>query len=134
MINATRRRIASSLPTMTSRTGRRVATTVGAATAVIGGALLAAPQATGPLLGLTDVSGARAVGVLDLALVPGLLVGRPRWPWLTARAAANLATAAYCLHLAPTNGEMRRARAIALAFTLITVGDSLAVQAMRRGT
>jgi hypothetical protein len=71
--------------------------------------------------------------VLDLALVPGLLAGRPRWPWLTARAAANLATAAYCLYLAPTNGGIRQARAITLAFTILTVGDSLAVQAMRRG-
>jgi pimeloyl-ACP methyl ester carboxylesterase len=34
--------------------------------------------------------------------------------------------------VAPTNGGIRRARAIAFAFTLITVGHSLAVQAMRK--
>lgn len=118
---------------MTSRAGERVATAVGAFTLVAGGVLLAVPRTAGPLLGLTDGPGARVIGGLDLALVPGLLVGNPRWPWLATRAVANLATAAYCLRLARTNGGTRRARAVASVFTLITVADSFAVRSLRRG-
>jgi hypothetical protein len=42
---------------------------------------------------------------MDLALVPGLMRGRPRWPWMLARAAANLPiAAAYRSEIARTGG------------------------------
>lgn len=67
--------------------------TAGLSTLVIGAALLVAPSRAGPLGGITDARTARAVGLVDLALSPGLLGGTPRWPWLAARTVANVATA-----------------------------------------
>lgn len=97
---------------MTPRAGRQAAGTVGAATLLIGGALVIAPERLGPLVGLPSPASTRVVGVLDLALVPGLLAGRPRWPWLAASAALNVATAAYTLQRAGENGSLpTRARA-----------------------
>jgi hypothetical protein len=68
--------------------------TAGLATLVIGSALLVAPRRVGPLVGMSDARTARAVGLVDLALSPGLLGATPRWPWLAARTVANVATAA----------------------------------------
>ena len=70
---------------------RRTATTAGLVTAPTGVALLAAPRLAGAT-GLT-AGESRAIGAVDLAIAVGLLAGRPRWPWATARAAANVATA-----------------------------------------
>ena len=67
--------------------------TAGLATLVIGSALLVAPDRVGPLCGIPDARTARVVGMVDLALSPGLLAGSPRWPWLAARTVANVATA-----------------------------------------
>ena len=64
--------------------------TAGLSTLVIGAALLVAPGRVGPLGGITDARNARAVGLVDLALSPGLLGGTPRWPWLAARTVANV--------------------------------------------
>jgi len=116
----------------TPQAAQRVATTVGAATLLIGGALLVAPERLGPLVGLSSPAGTRAVGALDLALVPGLLAGRPRWPWLAARAALNVATAAYTLRQAGDSGSLpTRARAFALMLLAATVADSTAARASR---
>ena len=81
---------------------------VGWATLAAGAALVAAPGLTARPLGLDESSHAalRAIGAADLALVPGLLRGNPKWPWMTARAALNLAQAASMLALAP--GPRRR--------------------------
>ncbi|HSF35451.1 MAG TPA: hypothetical protein VLA70_05010 [Nocardioides sp.] len=68
--------------------------TAGLATLVIGSALVVAPGRVGPLGGLRDARTARLVGLVDLALSPGLIAGTPRWPWLAARTVANVATAA----------------------------------------
>jgi hypothetical protein len=65
------------------------ARTAGWATLAIGATLVLAPR-TGRWSGLDDPRTARAVGAADLALVPGLLAGRPRWPWAAARAGLNL--------------------------------------------
>ncbi len=116
-------------PLMTPATGRRAARTVGLGTLAIGTALLLAPEAAGPVLALNDPRGARAVGLLDLALAPGLLAGEPRWPWLAARAMANLAIAAYALQAAEGHNRVRRARGVALALAAATVGDSTAAVA-----
>jgi len=69
---------------------------VGYVTLAAGAALAAAPgRVTGPL-GLDGQDMAvRAIGLLDLVLVPGLLRGSPRWPWMVGRTALNVATAAY---------------------------------------
>ena len=68
--------------------------TAGLATLVIGTALVVAPRRVGALSGLHDARTARLVGLVDLALSPGLIAGTPRWPWLAARTVANVATAA----------------------------------------
>lgn len=96
----------------------------GLATLAIGSALLVAPRTVGPWGGLTDASTARAVGLVDLALVPGLLVGHPRWPWLAARAAANVVTAS----VAVRGGRSGQATAATLA--LLTVLDGRAAHAL----
>lgn len=119
--------------TMTSRAGHRAAIAVGAVTLPIGAALLVAPGWAGPLIGLTRPGGTRIIGALDVALVPGLLAGRPRWPWLAARAAANVGTAAYTLRQARgTSALTTRSRAFALAMVIATVADSTAAAATHR--
>ena len=50
----------------------------------------------------------RLIGAADLVLVPGLLRGEPRWPWMIGRAALNLAMAAYFLGV---GGKSREAKA-----------------------
>ena len=80
-------------PTAAERAERR-AVAIGVITAVAGGALVRAPGRAGAVVGIADTRLARLVGVADLSLVPGLIAGHPRWPWLAARAAFNLPTAA----------------------------------------
>jgi hypothetical protein len=106
---------------------------VGAITLVIGGALVAAPQlATGPL-GLTGRETAmRAIGAADLALVPGLLRGRPGWPWMSARAALNVAQAAYLLRVAPDAGKPALTRAVGSTLLGLTAADGATALALRR--
>ena len=116
---------------MTSSTGHRVARIVGMGTAAIGAALLVAPGSAGPLMRLTDPPGARIVGALDLALVPGLLAGSPRWPWMSARAVLNLAIAAYCLRLARESGRVGQARAVGAALAVATIVDATAAAMLR---
>jgi hypothetical protein len=60
----------------------------------VGAALTVAPGKVGPAAGFgSQRSVALSIGLMDLALVPGLLRGRPRWPWMLARAAFNLPVA-----------------------------------------
>lgn len=117
---------------LTSSAAHRTATVVGVATTAIGGALLAAPGAAGPLMRLTDPRGARVVGLADLVLVPGLLAGRPRWPWMAARAVLNPAIAAYVLRIAPRSGRTKQARAVASVLAVATLADGAAAYALRR--
>lgn len=68
---------------------------IAAVTLGAGVALLAAPSAVTATAGLGERPGlGRVIGAMDLALVPGLWRGRPRWPWMLARAAFNLPIAA----------------------------------------
>jgi hypothetical protein len=81
----------------------RMPTFVGLTTLVIGAALVARPQFASRLE--LDDTAVRLIGLSDLVLVPGLLKGEPRWPWMIARASANLAVAA-CLHPHPLSKVM----------------------------
>jgi hypothetical protein len=113
---------------MTADGAERAAVRVGLITTVVGGALTAAPARVGPLMGLTDPRAASVVGLADLALVPGLLRGRPRWPWLAARAGLNLAIVGYA---AVTTRRNRRALLAVAALTAATLSDLLAMSALR---
>jgi hypothetical protein len=105
---------------------------VGVGSGAIGAALLATPTRLGPLLGLTRPAEVRAVALLDLALVPGLVAGRPRWPWTAARAAANLLTAAWCLRRGRLTGTSGQAGRAAAALAAVTVLDARLARALRR--
>ena len=105
----------------------RAAVRVGLVTSAIGAALTAAPNRAGPLVGLADPFAARLVGLADLALVPGLLRGRPRWPWLAARAGLNVTIIGYAVGTARRN---RRAQVAAAALVAATVSDLSALSAL----
>ena len=106
---------------MTPEDAERAAVRVGVITTVIGGALTAAPALTSP-------QAARVVGLADLALVPGLLRGRPRWPWLAARAGLNLAIGGYAV---VTPRRNRRAFVAVAALAAATLSDLVALSALR---
>lgn len=110
----------------------RMATTAGVVTAIAGSALLAAPERLGPVIGLTAKRDAQLVGVLDLALSPGLMFGRPQWPWLAARAVSNVVTAGFVLRRAANPGSRRNARAFSALMAVATVTDLRAVRQRTR--
>ena len=106
---------------------------VGGVTLVAGLALLAAPGRVGGRLGLDDQDAAlRAIGASDLVLVPGLLLGRPRWPWMVARSALNLALAAYLHGVAPRSSSPRALERGAGLFIGLTAVDGAAGLMLRR--
>jgi hypothetical protein len=107
-------------------------TFVGAATLAIGAALTAAPGlATGPL-GLRDQDAAmRAIGVSDLVLVPGLLRGEPRWPWMAARAGLNVVVATYLLGVAGQSSAPRATRGLAGVMLALTAADGATAMSLR---
>jgi hypothetical protein len=119
---------------MTVRTVERLPVFVGCVTLATGAALAAAPgRVTGPLgLEGQDVA-VRAIGVSDLVLVPGLLRGRPRWPWMIGRAALNLAMAAYLHGVAPQSSSPEVAKGGAGLLVGLTVMDGATGLALRRG-
>lgn len=117
---------------MDSDSARRSAASVGISTLPIGAALLLAPERVGGALRLGDHPVAlRAIGAADLLLVPGLLAGRRRLPWMVGRAALNVAIAAYCLHLARREGNVGPKVAVP-ALALATAADVRTILALRR--
>jgi hypothetical protein len=110
----------------------RVPEFVGVVTFGVGLALLIAPRPLAVAARVGDrPTFARAVGVMDLVLVPGLLRGRPRWPWMLARAAANLPiAAAYRSEIARTGGSPV-ARAAMFAMLGLSVVDTATAIALR---
>ncbi len=113
---------------MTPDNAERAAIRVGVITSVIGGALTLAPGRVGPLVGVDSPQAALVVGLADLALVPGLLRGRPRWPWLAARAGLNVAILSYAALTARRN---RRALVAVAALASATVSDLVAMSTLR---
>lgn len=81
-------------------------------------------------MGVNAGRGFRVVGLIDFAVAVGLLWGRPRWPWLAARAAANPPTAAYLAALGRRSGT-KPPIAIAAVILCATVADAGAVRVLR---
>jgi hypothetical protein len=111
----------------------RMPVLVGCVTAATGAVLVAAPRlATGPL-GLDGQDAAvRAIGASDLLLVPGLLRGRPRWPWMAARAAFDVAVAGYLHRATAQSSSARAARAGAGVMAGLTLVDGATAMALRQ--
>ena len=74
----------------------------------------------------------RAIGVSDLLLVPGLLRGEPRWPWMIGRAALNVMVAAYLSGVSSQSSKPGLVRGGAAAFVGLTVVDGGTGLALRR--
>ena len=106
---------------------------VGCVTLAAGAALVGSPRLLTGRLGLDGQDAAvRAIGVSDLVLVPGLLRGRPRWPWMIGRAALNLAVAAYLQGVAPQSSSPALAKAGAGLLVGLTALDGATGLALRR--
>lgn len=106
--------------------------TVGYVTTATGLALVAAPGVAARQLGLKgQETPLRLIGAADLALAPGLVFGKPRWPWMIGRAALNVAMAAYFLGVA---GKSRDARVTGYALLGLTVVDGATGVALSRRT
>ncbi len=104
----------------------RTATIAGVVTIIAGPALTLAPAACGKPIGMDEHPGLmRAIGISDVLTAPGLLFARPRWPWLTARAALNAGLAAgavkYRLDLGDRNWKIGAAM-----FAVLTALDGMA--------
>ena len=102
----------------------RMPVLVGCVTLAAGVVLTAAPGlVTRPLSLEGQDAAVRAVGLADLALVPGLLRGEPRWPWMIARAALNLGQAAYLYGVAAQSSSPDVVKAGAGVLAALTVVD-----------
>ncbi len=110
----------------------RAAVSVGLATGAIGAGLIAAPHKANRALGLDDDLAMRMIGVADLVLVPGLLMGRPRWPWVAARAGLNLTIAAFLVGRR-AHGQTRRPLVAGAALLAATMGDMRVAATLRAG-
>jgi hypothetical protein len=119
---------------MDQASAQRSAISVGVITLCIGIALVAFPSRAARILRAGDHPAAlRVIGLSDLALVPGLLFGRRRADWMTARAATNLMIAAYCVRLVRQEGVLG-AKLGAAAMAIATVADGRTIVALRRAT
>jgi hypothetical protein len=109
-------------------------TIAGYATLAIGAGLLVAPRRATRPLGLDGEEAAvRALGVSDLVLVPGLLRGNPRWPWMAVRAAFNLGDAVYLVRAARRSSSPTKVWAGAAVMAALTVIDGVTALELRRG-
>jgi hypothetical protein len=113
----------------------RATTIAGLVTLGIGAALTVAPDRAATALGLGDHPRlARVIGIADLGLAPGLLGGRPRWPWMGARAMLNLLIAGH-YHVESRDGSGHSgAEAGAAAMAVLTgVDAALTVSLQKSG-
>ena len=94
----------------------------------LGVALVLAPGLVAKVLGVApDRRLLRAIGLVDLVLAPGLYFGRPRWPWLTARALSNPVIALFAV----TRARSLRARLLAAGLVGATVMDLRTAERLR---
>ena len=108
---------------------------VGCVTLAAGAGLVASPGTVAGPLGLQGQEPAlRLIGASDLVLVPGLLAGRPRWPWMIGRAALNLAIGAYLHGVAERSSSPDALRAGSAVMAGLTVVDGATGLALRRRT
>ena len=107
----------------TADSNARIAGLVTVGTGIV---LLLAPDRAGRHVGLDDRRTARLVGATDLALAVGLLAARPRWPWMAARAAANLPMAAMAARSSRTAARLSAATLLA-----VTVSDLRVTRTLR---
>ncbi len=118
---------------MSRLANERMPVFVGCVTLVAGTALVVSPRVLTGRLGLEGQDAAvRALGVSDLVLVPGLLWGRPRWPWMIGRAALNVAQAAYLHGVAPQSSSPGLAKGGAGVLLGLTAADGATALALRR--
>lgn len=116
---------------MTPRDAERSASIVGLVTLAIGAFLTATPARAASALNLGDhPTFARAIEIADLALVPGLLRGRPRWPWMAARASMNLLLAVHYSAEFHERAE-RRTRDGAISMAILVVVDASIARRLR---
>ncbi len=102
----------------------RLADGAGLVTLAIGAALAVVPVRAAATLGLgADAADARRIGVLDLGLGSAMLVGRPRWLWMAARAAFNVVLARRYLAEGRRPDGNPRAMGGAVAMSALTVVD-----------
>jgi hypothetical protein len=109
----------------------RAAVRVGLITLAIGASLAVAPLKAARDLRFGEHGGAlRAIGLLDMALVPGLLFGGRKSRWMAARAALNLLFAAYCAYLA-SKEPLKGPRIGVAAMIFATMTDAPALLQLR---
>ncbi|MFG1837900.1 hypothetical protein ACGFH8_05600 [Micromonospora sp. NPDC049175] len=118
---------------MVRRRTEKLANAVGVVTLGFGVVLTAMPRRSAAALGLGDRPVlAGAVGLTDLVVGSGVLLGRPRWPWMAARAALNLVlTGCYAAEANRPDGN-RRARSGAIAMASLTVVDTALALALAK--
>lgn len=110
----------------------RAAGAVGVISTALGALVLLAPDTTAGLLGIRRDTGLAAIGLADVVVGVGLLAGRPRWPWLLARAAANPPSAAYFAVAGRRDGG-RGALVAAAGIGAVTIGDLATARTLRAG-
>jgi len=109
----------------------RSAIIAGAVTIVAGAALTLFPERCGKPIGMDSHPAAlRRIGVTDLATAPGLIAGRPRWPWMFARAALNAGIAAGAVRYREALGD-RTALIAAGTFAVLIGIDGTAAKTLR---
>jgi hypothetical protein len=110
----------------------RLVDIVGVVTLAMGAGLALAPRRSAATLGLGDHPAfARTVGAVDLVLAPGLLGGRPRWPWMAARAGLNLVIAHHYRIESRCSVGSSKARTGAAGMAMLTVVDGALAVALR---
>lgn len=113
----------------------RAADTVGAVSLGLGAALAVAPGPTAEVLGLGHRPVlARTLGVADLAVGAGLTWGRPRWRWMAAHAALNVAVVACYVAEERRGGGVRAVAGRVTMLNLAVVDGAVAALLARRGT
>ncbi|CAB4934484.1 unannotated protein [freshwater metagenome] len=110
----------------------RMAVAVGAGTAVIGTALLVAPEAVGRRSWIERPAEARILGLVDVVVAAGLLSGRARARWMAARAVATVGTAAFFAGIARRGPATAGPAVLAATLATVAIADVAAVRELAR--